>query len=165
MLSNEANDTEALELLQHLALERISPQWADFLEILSGELGSQLSDVEYRAFLFRMGEKFAQANPIESCATLDDLEAAINRIWRRMSWGYVGFSDQGESMVVAHRACPLSAGLQVDADVAAGFMQGVYSVWLREAGAAPELSLYALASDGQPMLMAFELSAHRPSGS
>ena len=56
--------TDQTELLRSLALERISPQWADFLGLMSEALGAQLEPTEYREFLVRLGEGFANQNPL-----------------------------------------------------------------------------------------------------
>lgn len=146
------------ELLQYLAVERVSRQWSGFLSIFSGELAAQLTDAEYRELLTRMGGKFAALNPLPACAELSDIQAAANAFWAGMQWGYVQFADQGQNLQIVHHACPLPAGLQLDADVAGGFLQGVYLTWIRAAGAPVSLSLHQLPAGGQPMQMIFELS-------
>lgn len=156
-LNTPANDPS--ELLQHLALERVSPQWAHFLEGLGEELGGQLSDEELRHLLFRLGSRFAEKQPLGACTDLAEVESAANRVWRGMRWGYVVLSDLGQCLRVVHRACPLPAALQIDTDVAAGYLEGAYGVWLRAAGAPEQLVLRQQASTGVPMQMVFELMA------
>ena len=146
------------ELLQYLAVERVSRQWADFLSIFSGELAAQLTDTEYRELLVRMGGKFATLNPLPVCAELSDIQVAANALWAGLQWGYAQFADHGQNLQIIHHACPLPAGLQLNADVAGGFLQGVYLTWIRAAGAPVSLSLRQLPADGQPMQMMFELS-------
>lgn len=147
------------DLLRFLALERVSSQWSGFLSVLSTALSEQLSAAEYRHFLSRLGERFAAEHPLPSVEGLDALEQAINAVWLPMRWGYAQLADQGGSLVVVHRACPLTAALQADADVVGGFLEGVYRVWLSAAGAPPELSLSQMPDDGVPMHLAFELKA------
>jgi len=151
--------TDSMALLQHLALERISPQWSSFLVLLGSELSSQLSDDELRQLLFRLGSRFAEAYPLGACADVTALEAAFNQVWSRIQWGYASVSDLGRHLQVTHRACPLPAALQVTSDVAGGFLQGVYSGWLSAAGAPAELVLIQQPASGLPMHMVFELTA------
>lgn len=148
---------DQIELLRSLALERISPQWVDFLGLLSDALGQQLEPAEYRQFLSDLGRGFAARNPLPPCAGLDELTVAMNNVWKRMQWGYVQLSDQRSQLEVAHRACPLPAALQVDADLAGGFLEGVYAVWLSAAGAPEELELVQVEGPDLPMYMAFAL--------
>ena len=50
-------------------------------------------------------------------------------------------------------------GVQVDAELAGGFMEGVYAAWLLAAGSPQELVLTQLPDSGQPMQMTFKLAA------
>lgn len=150
---------EAPDLLQHLALERVSVQWAGFLGALSDELQSQLADDEYRALLVRLGSRFAQSHELPACASLSEVETAANRVWAGLKWGFAEFSDYGRQLQINHHACPLPAALQVDAELAGGFLEGAYGTWLAAAGAPAELELKQLQSSGLPMHMAFELAA------
>jgi hypothetical protein len=159
MLSLNTPANDPTELLQHLALERVSPQWANFLGSLGQELGEQLSADELRHLLFRLGSRFAENQPLGACADLAAVEVAINRIWGGMRWGYVALSDLGQRLRVVHRACPLPAALQIDADVAAGYLEGAYGIWLHAAGAPAHLVLRQQPATGVPMQMVFELTA------
>lgn len=150
--------TDQTELLRSLALERISPQWADFLGLMSEALGAQLEPAEYREFLVRLGEGFANQNPLPVCVGLEQLTGAMNAVWQRMRWGYAAVSDQDVEIEIVHRACPLPAALQLDAEVAGGFLEGVYGVWLKAAGAPDELVLEQVEGPQLPMYMAFVLS-------
>lgn len=158
MPNTNLDPTDQTALLRSLALERISPQWADFLGLMSEALGAQLEPAEYRELLVRLGQGFANQNPLPACAGLDQLSDAMNAVWQRMHWGYAAVSDQGQQLEVVHRACPLPAALQLDADVAGGFLQGVYGVWLKAAGAPDELILVQREASLLPMHMAFVLS-------
>ena len=159
MSDTTLDPTDQTELLRSLALERISPQWADFLGLMSEALSAQLDVGEYRQLLVGLGEAFAAQNPLPPCAGLNQLTEAINVVWRRMQWGYAEVSDQGARLEVVHRACPLPAALQLDADIAGGFLEGVYGVWLSAAGAPPELVLEQVTGPPLPMHMAFALSS------
>lgn len=147
------------ELLQHLALERISSQWSGFLGVLSEEFQTLLSESEYRALLVRLGGRFAQTFELPACASLADLQDATNKVWSQFQWGYTVFSEAGLQLQISHHACPLPAALQVDAELAGGFMEGVYATWLLAAGSPQELVLTQLPDSGQPMHMAFKLAA------
>jgi hypothetical protein len=148
----------SVDLLQHLALERISPQWSGFLGVLSDELQTQLTATEYRALLVSLGVRFAQAFELPACNSLKDIEAEVNKYWFRFQWGFAVFSDVGRQLQIAHHACPLPAALQIDSDFAGGFLEGAYATWLRAAGSPAELELKQLPAAGIPMHMVFELS-------
>ncbi len=150
---------DSTDLLQHLALERISVQWAGFLGVLSDEFQSQLSSDEYRSLLGRLGARFAQVFELPACDSLPQMEAAMNQVWSSLQWGYATLSDSGRHVEVSHHACPLPAALQVDASLASGFLEGVYAAWLLAAGSPPELDLAYVPSEDRPMQMVFELSA------
>lgn len=150
--------TDHTDLLRSLALERISPQWADFLGLLSDALSAQLTQLEYRQLLVRLGESFASQHPLPACVGLGQLSEAMNAVWHRMQWGYASVSDQGQQLTVVHRACPLPAALQLDVEVAGGFLEGVYRIWLKAAGAPDELVLAQVDKQGLLMYMEFALS-------
>ena len=148
-----------VELLRHLAFERIAPQWAGFLGVLGTALQSQLSPEEFRHFLKRLGAEFAKELPLPAVDDLSALEHSINRIWFDRQWGMVVFSDLGGALRLEHKGCPLPAALQADADLAGGFLEGAYGAWLAAAGAPNELALAQQPASGLPMHMAFELRA------
>lgn len=157
--SFSTSEPSSVDLLQHLALERIAPQWAGFLGVLSDEFQAQLTAAEFRSLLARLGVRFAQVFELPICNSLEEIEAAINKYWSQFQWGYVVFSDVGRQLQVAHHACPLPAAMQIDADLAGGFLEGAYATWLRAAGSPAELELKQLPTAGIPMYMVFELSA------
>lgn len=150
---------DSMDLLQHLALERIAPQWATFLSLLGNELASQLTPEELRQLLVRLGSRFAETNPLGPCEDVPALQNAFNRVWGPMQWGYATVSDLGQHLAVTHRACPLPAALQWDAELVGGYLEGAYGVWLHAAGAPAELVLKQQAASGLPMHMVFELTA------
>ncbi len=152
-------EADSTDLLRHLALERVSPQWAVFLDLLSAELQAQLTPAEYRQLLRRLGSRFAETVPLDPCADLVGMADQANRVWQRMQWGFVAMVDLGQSLRITHRASPLPAALQLDADVAGGFLEGVYATWLSAAGSPPTLTLGQLTGSGAPMEMVFALSA------
>lgn len=159
MSNGSQGEADASDLLRHLALERVSPQWAVFLDLLSSELQAQLTSLEYRQLLVRLGSRFGESVPLRACADLTELEREANLVWRHMQWGFVTMTDHGQTLHVTHRASPLSAALQLDAEVAGGFLEGVYAVWLAAAGSPQALALKQVQATGAPMEMLFVLSA------
>lgn len=158
MSENTLPSQDQTDLLRQLALERISPQWAGFLDVLSSELQAQLDTAEYRQLLVKLGRGFAVANPLGECAGLRALEEAMNRVWGTRRWGDVTLSDAVSQLQIVHRACPLPAALQIDPDLAGGYLEGVYGEWMRAAGAPAALQVRQLPVSGIPMHMAFELT-------
>lgn len=159
MYPTDTKATDSTDLLQHLALERIAPQWSAFLQLLGGELATQLAPGELRQLLVRLGSRFAETNPLGPCADVASLQAAFNRVWAPMQWGYATVSDMEQHLVVTHRACPLPAALQCDAEVSGGYLEGAYGTWLQAAGAPAGLVLKQQAASGLPMHMVFGLAA------
>ncbi len=157
--SLSTSEPSSVDLLQHLALERIAPQWAGFLGVLSDEFQAQLTSEELRALLVRLGVRFAQVFELPVCNSLEEIEAAVNKYWSQFQWGYTVFSDVGRQLQIAHYACPLPAAMQIDADLAGGFLEGAYVTWLRAAGSPTELLLRQVPTARIPMYMVFELSA------
>ena len=98
---------------------------------------------------------------LPACASLVDLQdASQQRCGRSFSGGYTVFSEAGMQLQISHHACPLPAALQVDAELAGGFMEwGVRSARLLAAGSPPELVLTQQPGSGQPMQMSFKLAA------
>ena len=74
------------------------------------------------------------------------------------SVGLLHLSDEGQQMTVTHRACPLPAALQLDAEVVGGYLEGAYAFWLQAAGSA-RARFDPTAADGVPMSMVFTLMA------
>lgn len=159
MENAESAADPSVELLRHLAFERVSPQWSGFLRVLGDSLQTQLSESEFQLFMKRLGERFAQDHPLGQTQNLPELEAAINRFWADRQWGFAKLGDLGGALRIEHWGSPLPAALQVDAEVGGAFLEGVYGGWLSAAGAPPELTVGQAPSSGLPMHISFELKA------
>lgn len=159
MQFTETEISETNNLLTYFASERISPQWSAFLLLLGDELTGQLTSEELRHLLTRLGSRFAETHPLGICSNVAALEDALNRLWEGMRWGHVSLSDQDQFLTVSHQACPLPMAMHLDPQVAGGYLEGAYSVWLRAAGAPTELVLKQKSVDDRRMTLVFELTA------
>lgn len=157
MTPPEPSTSSPSDLLGFLAAERVSPQWMRFLEVLFSSLHTRLDAGDVQQMLFQAGGHFAGATPLDKCETLIEIQGQMNDKWRGLQWGYVVFTDQGESLLIEHFACPLAAVPQLEPGIAPAFLQGVYAEWLKAAGAANSLRLVHKPIAGRDMCIAFEL--------
>jgi hypothetical protein len=134
-------DTQAMDLAYHRA-GQCSPQWRAFLAALITELNSGAEGDEVRNFLRQVGKRLAAANPLPKVETLEELQAAMNRLWLAMDWGWVRLAAAPDGVRIVHGAYPdaLGAAEKGDEDgepwpaAWAAVLEGVYTVWLKAQG-------------------------------
>lgn len=84
----------------------------------------------------RLGARFAHASPLPPCATLDELQIAMGRIWVNQDWGWVTLDEQQGSLRIAHFCAPLFTAFgPASAAWAPAFLEGVYQEWFRQSQA------------------------------
>lgn len=128
--------------LEYFSEQQCASQWRGFLSALAGEFTEQLPAEDLRALWRRIGERFAAATPLGDCQTLDDLEAAINRIWAQLNWGWVRIDDQGDALAIRHHCAPLRAAFGAQAlPWSAGYLEGAYQSWFSSLGIDPGLHI------------------------
>lgn len=90
------------------------------------------------ADLRRIGQMLAQWYPLESAATVSELEASINRILELFNWGFVKMAPAQRELILLHCGWP-HAPEQRDQAVwrrtSAHMLEGAYSQWLVSQGA------------------------------
>lgn len=124
------------ECLGQLARQQCSKQWQTFFEAMAAEFASALSPTDLRALMHRVGMRFAAANPLPPCSTLQELQAAMTDAWERIDWGWVRLSQDAAHLDIHHSLAPISAAFGVDhAEWSGGFLEGVYQVWFEQADA------------------------------
>jgi hypothetical protein len=132
--------TEAM--LAYYGDRQVSAQWRDMLRAMADEFDTQLDVHELRALMSRIGERFAQGKPLGACATLDDLELALNRVWTALDWGWTELVDLSEHLAVRHFCAPLDHAFGAKAAVwASAFLEGAYQRWFFDLGAGERLAL------------------------
>ena len=126
----------APETAQYLVEQRCSAQWRDFFQALAAEFAGALSPEDLRALMFRVGARFAAANPLPPCTTLDELQLSMTAVWERIDWGWVRLTQETAQLLIHHSLSPVYAAFGPDhAQWAGGFLQGVYQSWFEHAGA------------------------------
>ncbi|RKP47840.1 cellulose synthase [Pararobbsia silviterrae] len=112
------------------------------LRALADEFDTQLGVPELRALMSRIGARFARAKPLGPCATLDDVELALNRVWAALDWGWAEIADLSEHLSVRHFCAPLEGAFGANGAVwASAFLEGVYQRWFADLGAGDQLAL------------------------
>ena len=132
--------TEAI--LAYYGDRQVSSQWRDLLRAMADEFDTQLGVPELRALMGRIGERFAAGKPLGPCATLDDLELALNRVWSALDWGWVEIVDLSGHLAVRHYCAPLEAAFGAKAAIwASAFLEGAYQRWFLDLGAGERLAV------------------------
>lgn len=119
--------------LSYLARRGVSPQWRGFVRALLDVAGTHLPEAGRRVFLRALGEGMAREMPLPLCATLAELEGAMNTALAAAEWGYVDIAldEANAALLLRHVAAPLIA-LPDDPAGAwiAPVLEGLYQAWL-----------------------------------
>ncbi|MBD7922600.1 hypothetical protein JR064_20465 [Xanthomonas sp. CFBP 8703] len=132
------------ELQTHFRTQACSRQWRGFLRALAQEFAAELSTEDLALLMARIGRRFAGEHPIGACATLDEVQAGVNRVWEGMEWGYARFEEQADRVDLAHVGSPLQIALAGETAGADGFLEGVYHAWFEQAGMLAGLGIRAV---------------------
>ena len=122
--------------LEYYRGRQFSGQWRLFMTALVEELNASAGSEEMLAFFGHLGAKIASDLPIDEQDTLEGLEAAVNRRWRELDWGWCQFYAESDMIVIAHDAWPRLDGAAKDtwAAALAALLAGAYNAWLRDQG-------------------------------
>lgn len=130
---------------QYLADRLCHRQWVGVLEALAAEFNEYLSPEDLSDMMARVGERFAEARPLQGGDTLTDLVAAMNAIWSDMDWGVARLDSQDDQLLIEHDYSPLAAAFGAQSvEWSGAFLRGVYQQWMRQAGAGDDLELTQL---------------------
>ncbi|MCC4597878.1 hypothetical protein NRY95_03885 [Xanthomonas campestris pv. phormiicola] len=132
------------ELQTQFRTQACSRQWRGFLRALAQEFAAELSPEDMALLMARIGRRFAGEHRIGACATLDELQAEVNRLWDWMEWGYARFEEQADRVDLYHVGSPLQIALAGEAAGADGFLEGVYHAWFEQAGMLAGLGIRAV---------------------
>lgn len=127
-------------LFNHLSERQCSSQWKDVLGAFAQELARDLTPQHLRKIMRRTGERYAGEHTPPGTATITELQAAINQIWKAVDWGWVEIAEADDHLALTHYCAPLRAGFGAD-NLAwtTGFLEGAYESWMRHLGADPQL--------------------------
>lgn len=132
----EAPARQDTAVADYLAERQCARQWRDFLHALAAEFAEALSASDLRALLRRVGTRFASESPLPALQTLEEVQAALSRIWLAQDWGWVTLVQHDDHVAIHHHAPPLSAAFGAgSADWAGGFLEGAYQQWFEQQGA------------------------------
>lgn len=125
------------QLLRYFERQQCSSQWSGFLGLFFEELMRNAGEKDGSAFLRHIGRRMGQALLLGEQDTLESLEAAMNRRWEDLNWGWVSLRLLDSRLVVRHQGYPVP-GLKENqnADLArtamAAVLEGVYGTWLEK---------------------------------
>ncbi|CAN7572699.1 hypothetical protein D9M68_92650 [compost metagenome] len=129
-------------ILQYLTERHCSSQWRDVLTALAEELSGVMDPPSLRAFMWRVGVRFAQRFDPRNCATLAELERALAQIWLDVDWGWASIEDAGGELVIRHYCAPLQAALgESSGSWSPAFLEGAYQHWFRMLGSSDTLKV------------------------
>ena len=133
---------------QYLEDVQCSRQWQAVLALLADELQSQTDADELRAVMKRIGARLVAEWPAFGCDSLEELQGAVNAIWRDMNWGWVEMQDNGDHINLTHYASPLRAAFG-DAAMqwTPALLEGVYGDLFGRLGADATLQLRQLPAE------------------
>lgn len=138
--------------LEYFRSRQFNGQWRLFMTALVEELSASAGSDEMLAFFGHLGAKIAGDLPIDEQDTLEGLEAAVNRRWNQLDWGWCQFYAESDMIVIAHDAWPRLDGTAKDtwAAALAALLAGAYNAWLRDQGGdgAVEVQILKANSEG-----------------
>jgi len=150
-LQDRRAPADAPSRMAYLRQALCSLQWLQFNRCMAAELAQGLPPEELQALFRRLGQRFAQALPVPSCASLEQLEQAFNAHWEPLRWGYVVLSEQAACLDIRHACHPLDAAFAPEgAQWAPAFFEGVYQTWLSAQGSPATLRVTAQADPASP---------------
>lgn len=121
-------------LLNYYQQQHCSRQWRDVLGALAEEFNEALPAEDLRRLMQRIGRRFAIARALPACATLAELDRAINAQWEAVDWGFAVFIEHADRLEVRHYGAPLEAGFGQHSGWAGGFLEGAYQAWFVQSG-------------------------------
>ncbi|MCX5592351.1 cellulose biosynthesis protein BcsD [Alcaligenes endophyticus] len=129
-------------VLQYFAEKNCSTQWRFFILALADELSQAMSENELRVFMRQIGERAARSLPIGPCATVPDIQAAANKHWEALNWGWVELSEHPSYLQLRHYCSPIWHAFGPSAAAwSPSFLEGVYQHWLSSIGASVALKV------------------------
>lgn len=141
-------DFVTASLLYH-AERQCSDQWRLFLDALAVNLEEQLEPADLRIFMRRVGDTMGRQMALElnrgdsgeRQGEWSVLEAAANRVWAGLDWGFCRI-DNPDYLRVRHFCAPLRAAFSSQSmHWVTALLEGVYGRWFRDLRAGRDLVL------------------------
>lgn len=136
---------DELLTLQSYAGQSCARQWRTFLAAMFAEFHELGDAKQLEALMTRVGSRLADTLPLPVCATLEELEAAMNRVWEEMDWGRIRLDESGPYVVITHVGFPLfDAEGKLTRLFLGNILQGVYTRWFAAQGGDPQLVAHCI---------------------
>ena len=103
-------------------------------------LNETLSETDSQALARRAGQHLAEQMTLTDCATLNDLQQAVNKLLQQQGWGLITYQEADEYLLIHHYAFPLLILDLGHTDFLLAFFEGMHGQWLRQAGAGDALT-------------------------
>lgn len=124
-----------IETLDYYRAKQCSNQWRAFLNAFTAELFSHADGEDARGFMTQLGRRMAGQLVLGECEALEDLEAAMNRHWADLDWGWCRLTETDRAVVIRHAAWPVPDRSDTHWTNAMGaLLEGVYSGWFEAQG-------------------------------
>lgn len=127
----------------------------EFNRALASELSAGLPPEDIRDLFRRIGERVAQALPVDRCDTVEQLHTGFNARWESIDWGFATLHEQSDHLQIIHACSPLAMAFGPESKAwATGFFEGAYQAWFVAQGTPPDLRVRADVSepDGWPQV-------------
>jgi len=148
-------------VLQHYERRACSAQWLAFNRGMAAELSAGLPPEDLHQLFFRIGQRVADALPVATCETLDDLQSQFNARWDGIDWGFSSLREEADCVVITHACSPIAMAFGPDATGwSIGFFEGVYQSWFDAQQMPSSLRVKALGG-GEPAGPVVELRLGR----
>jgi hypothetical protein len=119
-----------------------SRQWDLFLHTFASEFSREAAPDELRGLMRRLGASMAGSLPFDAGDSIPGFEAAANRHWSAMQWGWCQLSELADGLLIEHYAAPLAAAFgESSLAWSSALLEGVYAEWLKSLGSPASLSL------------------------
>jgi hypothetical protein len=122
-------------ITEYLLDRQMSAQWRGVLAALADEFEAQIGREELRQLMHRVGQRFADAQPLPPCGSTAELAEALNVLWQDTDWGFVEIADHAEYLRIVHYCAPLPAFGRDALKWTPAFLEGAYQYWLSALGA------------------------------
>jgi hypothetical protein len=147
------------ESIDYLLARQCSRQWTGFLKALATEFSTQIDLSELRSLMNRIGTRFGVQTSLPPCVSVEEVQLAMNVIWRDMDWGWVEIEESDHALCIMHFCTPISAAFGQDMqDWTPAFLEGVYQQWLLALGASDSLRVRQVAQIDEFGRIDFRLS-------
>ncbi len=124
-----------------------APQWRAFLEALAAGLPETVGNELALTTLAGVGRRMAQSHTLGACNTLEELEAAMNRVLDALDWGSIEVRETADSVELILTGFPCFGGVEGKALVAAT-VEGLLDGWMAALASRPNLAV-RLADHGE----------------